>query len=62
MSLYDILCAKITKGIVSLMDGDSSDDNTAQMSINIKSVYKVYPLRECVQTGCAFLCHKKLRM
>ena len=44
------------------MDGDSSDDNTAQMSIYIKSVYKVYPLRGFVQTGCAFLCHKILRM
>ncbi len=44
------------------MDGDSSDDNTAQVSINIISVYKVYPLYECIHGGCAFLCHKKLRM
>ena len=44
------------------MDGDSSDDNTAQMSLNIKSVYKVYPLYEYMHEGCAFLCHKKLRM
>jgi len=44
------------------MDGDSSDDNTAYISIDIKSVYKVYPMCNFKQTGCVFLCHKKLRM
>ncbi len=44
------------------MDGDSSDDNTAYMNINNIDVYEVYPLYVKVQAGCAFLCHKKLRM
>ena len=44
------------------MDGDSSDDNTAQTGVNIKSVYEVCPLYEYLHIGCAFLCHKKLRM
>ncbi len=44
------------------MDGDSSDDNTAYISKNIIKAYEVYPLYVCMQVGCAFLCHKKLRM
>ena len=58
-----VYCAQfIERKANCLMDGDSSDDNTAQMSIYIKSVYEVYPLYRYEQVGCAFLCHKKLRM
>lgn len=44
------------------MDGDSSDDNTVFIGVNIINAYEVYPLYVCMQAGCAFLCHKKLGM
>lgn len=59
----DILhLALIRKEAKSLMDGDSSDDNTNNLKALIKSVYEVYPLYCYSHRGCAFLCHKKLRM
>lgn len=58
--VYSVLIYRERKAIY--MDGDSSDADTAFIGVNIINAYEVYPLYVCMQAGCAFLCHKKLRM